>query len=122
MKSRAHILVVEDDPLISELLVEVLQDRYDATAVESATGAIQQLRAGAIDLVLLDCTLPGGLGTELLPMVDSAGIPVVLMSGNPETASRIPGSRRFVPKPFAISALIEVVDAMLEPQMGFVPP
>ncbi len=64
-------------------------------------------------LVLLDCSLPGGLGQDLLSHADRVGIPVLLMSGNPEAAERAGRDRPFVLKPFTLSALVERIQAML---------
>ncbi len=113
MADRPHILVVEDDPLVSELLLAALEEDYEVTGAETAALGNERLRAGGVDLLLLDCTLPGGLGDDLIPEADRTGVPVVLMSGNPELARGIPGNRRFVAKPFALSALLEVVGAAL---------
>ncbi|HEY6433708.1 MAG TPA: response regulator [Acetobacteraceae bacterium] len=113
MADRPHILVVEDDPLVSELLLTALEEDYQVTGVETAALGYERLRAGGVDLLLLDCTLPGGLGDDLIPEADRVGVPVVLMSGNPELARGIPGNRRFVSKPFALSALLDLVGMAL---------
>lgn len=115
MSRRARILVVEDDPLVGEILLDAFQDDYDATQVEDARSGLQRLRDGGIDLVLLDCTLPGGLGDELIPQSDRAGIPILLMSGNPDMASQIGGDRPFILKPFTLSQLIAAVEQLLRP-------
>ena len=54
------------------------------------------LRAGGIDAMLLDCTLPGGLDPHLVPMADDSGVPVILMSGHPDMMDRVPGVARAV--------------------------
>lgn len=110
-----HILVVEDDPLVSEVVLDVLADSYETSHAETAADGVARLRAGDIDLLLLDCTLPGGLGTELLPQADRAGVPVILMSGNPEMARLVPGNRRFILKPFALITLLDTVGAAVGP-------
>lgn len=113
MPIRPHILVVEDDLLVSEVVTDALEDTYDTSHAETAAEGLVRLRAGGVDLVLLDCTLPGGLGEELLPAADEAGIPVVLMSGNPGMAELVPGSRPFVLKPFTLTVLLESVRNVL---------
>ncbi len=59
----------------------------------------------------LDCTLPGGLGEDLITRGGS--VPVILMSGNPEMADKSPRNRPFVLKPFALSASIKAVNASI---------
>jgi len=113
MAQRAHILVVEDDPLVAEVVVDALQDLYDTSQAEDAGTGLARLHAGGIDLILLDCSLPGGLGDELIPAADGAGIPIILMSGNPEMAERVGGNRPFVLKPFALSALMDMIGVHL---------
>ena len=58
---------------------------------ETAAAAMECLRAGGIDGILLDCTLPGGLDPHLVPMADDVGVPVILMSGHPDMMDRVPG-------------------------------
>ena len=113
MAQRAHILVVEDDPLVAEVVVDALQDLYDTSQAEDAGTGLARLHTGGIDLILLDCSLPGGLGDELIPAADGAGIPIILMSGNPEMAERVGGNRPFVLKPFALSALMDMIGVHL---------
>src|ERR1700735_519135 len=110
MIARSHILVVEDDPLVSELVVDALDDVYRTSRAETAAAAIECLRAGGIDAMLLDCTLPGGLDPHLVPMADESGVPVILMSGHPDMMERVPGSGRpFILKPFSLTSLLATV-------------
>lgn len=115
MPIRPHILVVEDDLLVSEVVIDALGESYGTSHAETAAEGLARLRAGGVDLLLLDCTLPGGLGDELLPASDDAGIPVVLMSGNPGMAEAVPGNRLFVLKPFTLTVLLEAVQVALRP-------
>ena len=65
-----RILVVEDDPLVSEVVIDALDGYYHTSRAETAAAAMECLRAGGIDAMLLDCTLPGGLDPHLVPMAD----------------------------------------------------
>ncbi|HXA26450.1 MAG TPA: response regulator [Acetobacteraceae bacterium] len=110
MAYRSHILVVEDDPLVSEVVLDALEDLYDTSCAETAAAALEHLRAGGIDAMLLDCTLPGGLDPHLVPMADEAGVTVILMSGHPDMMERVPGSGRpFILKPFSLTSLLTTV-------------
>jgi DNA-binding response OmpR family regulator len=111
MPTRKHILVVEDDPLVAEIVTEALGDEFDTSRAENSQEGVQRLSEGGIDLMLLDCTLPGGLGQNLLDTADGAGVRVVLMSGNPGMAAQVPGKRPFILKPFSLSGLLDMVRA-----------
>jgi DNA-binding response OmpR family regulator len=114
MTERTHILVVEDDPLVSEVIAAGLEDRFQTSVVETAADALQVLVRGDVDLMLLDCSLPGGLDPALLPAADRLGAPVILMSGDHTRIEGIGGnSRPFVLKPFTLTSLIETVDQVL---------
>ncbi len=116
MDSRPHkrILVVEDDPLVSEVVVDALDGLYDTSRVENSADAMTALRAGGIDAMLLDCTLPGGLDPHLVPRADDSGIPVILMSGHPDMMERVPGLRRpCIQKPFSLTALLATLESVV---------
>jgi DNA-binding response OmpR family regulator len=119
MAYRSHILVVEDDPLVSEVVVDALDDTYQTSCAETAAAALERLRAGGIDAMLLDCTLPGGLDPHLVPMADESGVPVILMSGHPEMMERVPGAGRpFILKPFSLASLLTTVQRAVQANPG----
>jgi two-component system, OmpR family, response regulator len=111
VRSPAHILVVEDDTLVAEVVVEALEPTYQTTHADTCAGALASLRKGGIDAILLDCTLPDGVDPALLAEADEAGVAVVVMSGHPELAERIAGAKRtFLLKPFLLDALLDAVE------------
>jgi DNA-binding NtrC family response regulator len=115
MAYRSHILVVEDDPLVSEVVVDALDDIYQTSCAVTAAAALERLLAGGIDAMLLDCTLPGGLDPHLVPMADESGVPVILMSGHPEMMESVPGAGRpFILKPFSLTSLLTTVQRAIE--------
>ena len=88
--------------------MDALDGIYDTSRAETAAAAIECLRAGGIDAMLLDCTLPGGLDPHLVPMADDIGVPVILMSGHPDMMDRVPGvPRPCIQKPFSLTALLD---------------
>ncbi len=114
MTEAIHILVVEDDPLVSEVIAATLDDDYRTTVVGSATDALDHLRGGDIRLMLLDCTLPGGVDANLIPAADQAGVAVILMSGDRARIDKFAGSGRpFVLKPFTLVGLLTAVEQVL---------
>lgn len=112
--SQKRILVVEDDPLVSEVVLDALDGLYDTSCAETAAAAKECLRAGGIDAILLDCTLPGGLDPDLMPMADDSGIPVILMSGHPDMMDRVPGARSCIQKPFSLTALVATIQRVMQ--------
>ena len=114
MAETQQILVVEDDPLVSEIIAAALGDTYLTTVVETAEAAVDRLRLGGIRLMLLDCTLPGGISVDLLTEADQCSSPVILMSGDPARAQRLSDlPRPFLLKPFSLGSLMDMVEAML---------
>jgi DNA-binding response OmpR family regulator len=121
MTARSHILVVEDDPLVSELVVDALDDMYRTSHAGTAAAAMECLRAGGIDAMLLDCTLPGGLDPHLVPMADESGVPIILMSGHPDMMDRVPGRiRPCIQKPFSLTSLLATVASVVRAEPALV--
>jgi DNA-binding response OmpR family regulator len=119
MSERSQILVVEDDTLVSEVIEAALDGNYQITVVETASAAMELLRRGGIWLMLLDCTLPGGLDADLLPEADRQGTLVIMMSGDPGRMDALAAQRRpFVLKPFTLSELVTAVQRVLSPEAG----
>jgi DNA-binding response OmpR family regulator len=114
MTDKTTILVVEDDPLVSEVIAAALDDEYPIRVVESSADALDVLRAGGVRLMLLDCTLPGGVDADLIPEADRTGTAVVLMSGDPGRMAKLTDQPRpFVLKPFTLNGLLETVRGVL---------
>ena len=114
MSEQNRILVVEDDPLVSEVITAALDDTYRITVVDNASAAVDLLQDREFRLMLLDCTLPGGVDINLIPEADKAGTAVVLMSGDPGRMAKLTEQPLpFVLKPFSLSGLIDTVEAVL---------
>jgi DNA-binding response OmpR family regulator len=115
MPGRRHILVVEDDLLVAEVILEALEETYAASHVSDVEIALERLGKGGIDLMLLDCSLAGGSADVLIREADRARIPIILMSGDPEMADLVGGGRKFVLKPFTLSALRGTIAELVPP-------
>jgi DNA-binding response OmpR family regulator len=114
MCGRPHILVIEDDPLVGEVIAAALDDAYTTCVVESSAAALRQLSGGGIDLILLDCTLPDGIDCTLLPAADEMGVPVIFMSGDPQRMDGLAAQPRpFILKPFTLGDLVAAVERAL---------
>jgi DNA-binding NtrC family response regulator len=114
MSEEKRILVVEDDTLVSEVIAAALDDVYTITIVATAAEALALLQGGGFRLMLLDCTLPGGVDANLMPEADRAGTAVILMSGDPQRMTKLTDQPRpFILKPFSLAGLLDTVETVL---------
>lgn len=114
-----HILVIDDDPLICQLVVEYMS-KHDmrVSAGKSGKEMFAIIDREAIDLVLLDLKLPGEDGMQLARTLrERATIPIVLLTGRNEEADRVMGlelgADDYVTKPFSPRELLARVRAVL---------
>lgn len=121
MASR-HILVVDDEIGIRELLSDILQDEgHRITLAENAQIARDMRLAQRPDLVLLDIWMPDCDGISLLKEWGNAGLltmPVVMMSGHGTIDTAVEATRigafDFLEKPIALQKLLKTVNAALK--------
>jgi len=120
--AQAHVLVVDDEPDIRELIRDILvDDGYSVATAADAEEARVARREKRPDVVLLDVWMPGTDGISLLrEWTESGGLtgPVVMMSGhaNIETAveaTRL-GAYDFVEKPLSMAKLLLILSRALE--------
>jgi two-component system, OmpR family, copper resistance phosphate regulon response regulator CusR len=106
-----RILVVEDQAQVAELIADALSDSYQVVCAENVAAAVEQLLSGDVNLVLLDCVLPGGSMWQVMLEADRIGVPVVLMTGDPGQIAEVAGGPRpYILKPFSIAELLDVID------------
>ncbi|MEY8877963.1 MAG: response regulator [Leptothrix sp. (in: b-proteobacteria)] len=114
-----HILVVDDDPALRELLHDYL-GQNDMRISVAASG--HEMRAvfdrEAIDLVVLDLRLPGEDGLSLArELRERAPVPIVLLTGRAEEADLVMGlelgADDYVTKPFSPRELLARLRAVL---------
>jgi len=118
----ARLLVVDDNPANCELLVRRLQRQgHSVEAVEGGREALARLRAAEFDLVLLDITMPGMDGYQVLAELKAdaalSHIPVVMVSALDEIDSVVRclglGADDYLPKPFDPALLRARVESSL---------
>lgn len=122
--SRPRVLVVEDDPLLSQQLVELLRGNgYDPhPAFEGETGLSSALN-GTYDLILLDVMLPGLDGYSVLRQLRRARqTPVVMLTACDAEEERIrgftSGADDYLAKPFSFTELVLRIEALLRRVSG----
>jgi response regulator RpfG family c-di-GMP phosphodiesterase len=120
--NRSRILVVDDEPDITEILSDLLSDQYDCTTANSAKAALELLSAEEFQLVISDITMPGMSGLEMLPRAKSISpnTVVVMISGMQTVESAIGALRSggfdYLMKPFDLRQVEAVVKRALEHQ------
>lgn len=105
----SHILIIDDDIHINEMLEEVLiQEGYQVSHAYSGTEALLFLANEKPDLILLDLMLPGLTGEEVLPQIEK--MPVIVMSAKVEVKDKVAlllnGAEDYITKPFEIEELL----------------
>ena len=105
-----HILIVEDEPLIVDVMCASLESDYRLSSVSTVAAALAFLRTSHVDLVLVDTVLPDGRGTEVACLAIDLGAAVIEMSGYPREMEDVERSERlFLPKPFGVEALLSTI-------------
>ncbi len=132
MDDAPHILIVDDDTRIRDLLQAYLQRQgFRVTAAGSAAEAREKMRALIFDAMVLDIMMPGESGLELTRSLRAAGpggraMPILLLSALAETDDRIrglaAGSDDYMSKPFAPEELLLRLKALLRRQERAAPP
>lgn len=115
------VLLVEDEPVIRELMAEMLEDAgFDVTATCTGDEAAILLAEEGYAVLLTDVTMPGaidGIGLAEHARELHPRLPVVFVSGRPETelrARRIAPPIAFFHKPYDVDSLVGAVGRLAE--------
>ncbi len=117
---KAHILIVDDDPRITDLLRRVLAyEGYSIASAASGGEALNRSLERPPDLVVLDIMLPGLDGLEVAQRLRAAGdnVPILMLTARDTVADRVKGLETgaddYLVKPFAPEELVARVKALL---------
>jgi two-component system OmpR family response regulator len=119
MTTSDHVLVVDDDAEIRNLLREYLQKNgYRVTAVGDGARMWAALEAGRVDIVVLDLMLPGDDGLTLCRNLRARSeVPVVMLTARGEETDRIVGLEMgaddYLAKPFNPRELLARIKSIL---------
>ncbi len=118
-KPERCLLVVEDEPLIRMLAVDLLGDiGFKAEEAGSASEAMIKLRTQAFDAIILDVGLPDRLGTDLAAEIRGIwpNVPMLIASGRSasELSAQFAADAlvRIVAKPYTVADLRSALEAV----------
>jgi len=116
-RAAARVLFVEDDAVLAAVVTRHLRARgHDARTAGSSEEAVELIRTGfRPTVVLLDINLPSASGWDLLRgggLRAAGSPPVYIVSATAVPSARLHefGVAGFLPKPFALPTLIEIVE------------
>jgi CheY-like chemotaxis protein len=114
------VLVVDDEFGIRDVLEDLLGDEgYRTASAPNGQVALEKMRAERPDLVLLDYMMPVMNGATVLErMLHSEAlrtVPVVLMSASPTSVWRNLPAAAYLPKPFELSQVLDVIVRLAGP-------
>lgn len=113
------ILVVDDDPAISEMLTIVLSaEGFDTVAVTDGALAVETASREQPDLILLDLMLPGMNGIDICRLIrQESSVPIIMLTAKTDTVDVVlgleSGADDYVNKPFKAKELVARIRARL---------
>ena len=125
MSKQDHVLIVDDDPEIRQLLAEYLRDAgYQTSTASDGKEMRRRLELNVIDLIVLDLMLPGEDGLSLCRTLRStSNIPVIMLTARASLIDRIVGleigADDYLPKPFDPRELLVRIKVVLRRAQSF---
>jgi len=125
--TKAHILIVEDDRSLAEVLeYNLRQDGYQTAVANDGQDGLRQARLKAPDLVLLDLMLPMVDGLEVCRRLRADPVTrnmlVLMLTAKTEETDEVVGfsvgTDDYVAKPFSVKVLLERIRALLRRREG----
>jgi two-component system, NarL family, invasion response regulator UvrY len=116
-----RILLVDDHPVVRHGIRQILTDGLHGVQIDEASdspGALAKIRAASWDIVVLDITLPGASGLDMLKEVrrEYPSLPVLILSVHPaaQFARRVlaAGASGYLSKESAATELVHAIEAI----------
>jgi CheY-like chemotaxis protein len=119
--TRRRILCVDDDPSIRRVLQIILSsERHEVVTAPDGQAALDCITREKPDLLILDVTMPGIDGYEVMRRLADLGasnIPVILLTGSAEAEETLTGDEKgavcYVSKPFVNNKVRNVVACLI---------
>lgn len=119
MTQSQRILVVDDEPAVTDLLAYNLRKaHYDVLVAGDGREALRQAREGAPDLIVLDLMLPGIDGLDVCrELRRTSAVPIIMLTARGEEIDRVVGlelgADDYLTKPFSVRELLARIKAVL---------
>lgn len=119
-----RLLLVEDDAEMAAMLAAYLQRQgFHVSRADSRAGALEALRTGRVDLILLDVSLGKDDGVQICAEIRAAqDVPIIMVSALSADHQRMAGyevgADDYIAKPFAMDALLARIRALLRRSGG----
>jgi DNA-binding response OmpR family regulator len=119
------VLIVDDDPLIAELLTSLVEGLYrdaDVVVAETRAEAVSLWQERSPELMILDWQLPDGSGVDALRDMRARGasMPVIMVTRRSDRKSVLAAAKYglagFISKPFNVETVLERLRAVLPPE------
>jgi len=106
----ATLLVVDDDPIIRELIHQLLGEKYNCRTADRAEQALEFLEVQNFDVIITDAFMPSLTGIQILERIRKLHLttPVIFISGRSEDLQKSfleMGAFAFLNKPFRLELL-----------------
>jgi two-component system OmpR family response regulator len=117
--STAHVLAIDDDPSIRQMIADYLGDNdIRVTTLNSGREIADVMSRDTIDLVILDLKLPGEDGMEIArELRGDSDVPIIMLTGRKDEADRVMGlelgADDYLTKPFSPRELLARIRALL---------
>lgn len=118
----AHILIIDDEPDLCELVRVILEvDGHSVAVAGDGHSGLVALVDRQIQLVILDLMMPGLSGTDMLIKLDGS-VPVIVLTAVPHSSAhdqaRSLGAARVLTKPFRVPELVAAIHEVLAESGG----
>jgi two-component system response regulator RegX3 len=114
-----RLLVIEDEPSISEPLAYMLEkEGFEVVIAETGPAGVEEFERSGADLVLLDMMLPGMSGTDVCKAIRQSGnVPIIMVTARDSEVDKVVGlelgADDYVTKPFSHRELLARIRAVL---------
>lgn len=114
------ILLAEDEKRMNRAICEILrQENYEVFSVENGKDALDEIKCGTYDLIVLDVMMPEMNGFDVAKKTRKAGIrtPILMLTAKSETDDKVEGldsgADDYLTKPFMTKELLARIRALL---------
>jgi CheY-like chemotaxis protein len=112
------VLVIDDEDYVADMLASALElEGYTVHQAYNGRDGLALAQTLRVDLVIIDIMMPYISGTALVDMLrqldHTVNVPIILISAGARPRQQLP-SVRFVPKPFDMEHMLDLVATLLE--------